>query len=105
VLKSPAPILGIEALDLMRRVEGGHFVAFDVVEVLSAVDPSQTTAALAANIAYEFMTFVALQKRAVADEPGNHEASGRAHGHTFGVRQPRGRTAPHGRYRFCSAKT
>ena len=55
-----------EALDLVRRVEGLRFVAFDVVEVLPLLDHSQTTAALAANIAYEFMTFVALQKRAAA---------------------------------------
>jgi agmatinase len=53
-------------LDLVRRVEGLRFVAFDVVEVLPLLDHSQTTAALAANIAYEFMTFVALQKRAAA---------------------------------------
>jgi agmatinase len=53
-----------EALDLVRRVEGLRFVAFDVVEVLPLLDHSQTTAALAANIAYEFITFVAMQKRA-----------------------------------------
>jgi agmatinase len=55
-----------EALDLVRRVEGLHFVAFDVVEVLPMLDHSQTTAALAANIAHEFMTFVALHKRRTA---------------------------------------
>ncbi len=55
-----------EALDLVRRIEGLNFVAFDVVEVIPMLDPSQTTAALAANIAYEFMTFVALQKRRAA---------------------------------------
>jgi agmatinase len=55
-----------EALDLVRRVEGLDFVAFDVVEVLPMLDHSQTTAALAANIVHEFMTFVALQKRRLA---------------------------------------
>jgi hypothetical protein len=34
------------------------------VEVLPLLDHSQTTAALAANIAYEFITFVAMLKRA-----------------------------------------
>jgi agmatinase len=55
-----------EALDLVRRVEGLRFVAFDVVEVLPMLDHSQTTAALAANIVHEFMTFVALAKRRLA---------------------------------------
>jgi agmatinase len=55
-----------EALDLVRRVEGLNFVAFDVVELLPALDHSQTTAAIAANIVHEFMTFVALHKRRTA---------------------------------------
>lgn len=52
-----------EALELVRRVEGLNFVGFDVVEVLPALDPTQITAALAANVAFEFLTFVALAKR------------------------------------------
>jgi agmatinase len=55
-----------EALELVRRVEGLHFVGFDVVEVLPMLDPSQITASLAANVAFEFMTFVALSKRRAA---------------------------------------
>ena len=38
-------------------------VGFDVVEVLPAYDPSQITSLLAANIAYEFISLIALGKK------------------------------------------
>jgi len=38
-------------------------IGFDVVEVLPAYDPSQITSLLAANIAYEFISLIALDKK------------------------------------------
>lgn len=43
---------------LLRGLRGAHFVAFDIVEVLPAYDPTQITALLAANVAYEMLTIV-----------------------------------------------
>jgi agmatinase len=51
-----------EAQQLIRGLQGIEFVAFDVVEVLPAYDPSQVTALLAANVAYEMLTLVAAYK-------------------------------------------
>jgi agmatinase len=52
-----------DALALVRGLAGIHFVGFDLVEVLPAFDHGQITAAAAANIVYEFITLIALQKR------------------------------------------
>jgi agmatinase len=46
----------------MRGLRGVQFVAFDIVEVLPAYDPTQITALLAANIAYEILTLVAAKR-------------------------------------------
>jgi agmatinase len=51
-----------EAQQLIRGLHGIQFVAFDVVEVLPAYDPSQVTALLAANVVYEMLTLVAAYK-------------------------------------------
>jgi agmatinase len=51
-----------EALALVRGLAGICFVAVDVVEVLPAYDPASVTALLAANIAYEFLSLLALRK-------------------------------------------
>lgn len=48
-----------EALQLLRGLQGIHFVAFDIVEVLPAYDPTHITALLAANVAYEMLTLIA----------------------------------------------
>jgi len=50
-----------EALRLVRGLEGLNLIAFDLVEVLPQYDPSQITALLAANIAYEFISLIALK--------------------------------------------
>lgn len=52
-----------DALALVRGLTGIDFVGFDLVEVLPAFDHGQITAASAANIVYEFITLIALQKR------------------------------------------
>jgi agmatinase len=50
-----------EALGLIRSLTGMRFCGFDVVEVSPPYDgPGQTTALLAANVAYEFLTLAAL---------------------------------------------
>ncbi len=53
-----------EALALIRALAGMEFCGFDVVEVSPPYDsPGQTTAILAASIAYEFLALAALARR------------------------------------------
>jgi len=52
-----------ESLELVRGLKALNWVGFDVVEVLPQYDPGQITALLAANIAYEFISLVALSKK------------------------------------------
>ena len=54
---------GSESLDLVRSLKGINFVGFDLVEVMPQQDPSQITAFLAANIMFEFISLIALQKK------------------------------------------
>ena len=51
-----------EALAIVRRLTGIDFVGFDVVEVIPAYDPVAQTATLAANLAYEMLSLVALRR-------------------------------------------
>jgi agmatinase len=52
-----------ETLSLVRDVRDLSFVAFDIVEVLPAFDPAQTTAYLAAHVGCEFASIIAVHKR------------------------------------------
>ena len=53
-----------EALDLVRALAGIEFAGFDVVEVSPPYDsPGQTTALLAAAVAYEMLALVAVARR------------------------------------------
>ena len=52
-----------EAIKLVRGLKNLNFVGFDIVEVLPAYDPSEITALLAANIVYEFISLIALNKK------------------------------------------
>jgi len=54
-----------EAIELVRGLKGLNFVGFDVVEVLPDKDPAEITALLAANIMYEFLSLIALNKKNV----------------------------------------
>ena len=54
---------GAECQELVRDLTGINFVAFDLVEVMPAYDPAGITGLLAANLAYEFMSLVALQRQ------------------------------------------
>lgn len=52
-----------EAQEFARGLAGLNVVGCDVVEVYPAYDPAQITALLAANVAHEMLTLIALQKR------------------------------------------
>ena len=52
-----------EAIDLIQGLKGLNFVGFDMVEVLPDYDTADLTALLAANIIYEFLSLIALNKK------------------------------------------
>ncbi len=54
---------GADALHMVRSLKDINFVGYDLVEVLPSFDPSQITAFLAANIVFEFVSIIALQKK------------------------------------------
>jgi len=60
-----AGVTTAEALELVRGLADVNFVAYDLVEVLPTYDHGQLTASAAANVVYEFITLIALQKRAL----------------------------------------
>jgi agmatinase len=54
-----------EALALVRALAGMRFTGFDVVEVSPTYDgPGETTALVAASVAYEFLALTAVSRRA-----------------------------------------
>jgi agmatinase len=56
----PGGLSAHDALAIVRLLTGIEFVGFDVVEVIPAYDPAGQTAFLAANLAYEMLSLVAL---------------------------------------------
>lgn len=52
-----------EALQILRKLTDISFIGFDVVEVLPSYDHGNITAALAANVMFELMCLVALNKK------------------------------------------
>ena len=52
-----------EAQEFVRGLKGLNIVGCDVVEVYPQYDPAQITALLAANVAHEFLSLIALLKR------------------------------------------
>ena len=52
-----------ETLSMLRDLKELNFVAFDIVEVSPSYDSNEITTLLAANIAFEFISILALQKR------------------------------------------
>ena len=54
---------GYEAISFVRGLNDINFVGFDMVEVMPGYDPTQITSLLAANIIYEFISLIAIQKR------------------------------------------
>ena len=55
-----------DALAIVRQLTAIDFVGFDVVEVIPAYDPAAQTAFLAANLAYEMLSLVALRRQSAA---------------------------------------
>ena len=58
----PGGLSSHDALAIVRRLTGIDFVGFDVVEVIPAYDPAGQTALLAANLAYEMLSLVAVRR-------------------------------------------
>jgi len=58
----PGGLSSHDALAIVRGLTGIDFVGFDVVEVIPAYDPAEQTAFLAANLAYEMLSLVALRR-------------------------------------------
>ncbi len=54
---------GAQCQELLRGLTGIEFVGFDLVEVMPAYDPAQTTCLLAANLVYTFISLIAWRKR------------------------------------------
>jgi agmatinase len=52
-----------EAIALIHGLKGLNFVGFDMVEVLPDYDTADLTALMAANIIYEFLSLIALNKK------------------------------------------
>lgn len=52
-----------ETLSMIRALKELNFVAFDIVEVAPSYDSNEITTLLAANIAFEFISILALQKK------------------------------------------
>ncbi len=52
-----------EAIDLIHGLKGLNFVGFDMVEVLPDYDTADITALMAANIIYEFLSLISLNKK------------------------------------------
>jgi agmatinase len=53
---------GAQCLELLRGLAGVNFVAYDLVEVMPPYDVAATTCLLAANLAYEMLSLIALAK-------------------------------------------
>ena len=52
-----------ETIELVRGLKGLNFVGFDMVEVLPNYDTADLTALMAANIIYEFLSLIAVNKK------------------------------------------
>lgn len=52
-----------QSLQLIRGLTGIDFIGFDLVEVLPMYDPADITSLLAANLVFEFISLIALQRR------------------------------------------
>ena len=55
---------------LLRGLTGINFIGFDLVEVMPAYDSANITSLLAANLIYEMIALIALQKRGLSTDLG-----------------------------------
>ena len=61
----------------MRGLRGLEFIGFDVVEVIPSYDPAAITAMLAATLAYEMISLVALHRLGRTDGAGSRTPRGK----------------------------
>ena len=54
---------GYDAISFVRELKEINFIGFDMVEVMPPYDPAHITSLLAANIIYEFISLIAIQKK------------------------------------------
>ena len=54
---------GYDAISFVRGLKEINFIGFDMVEVMPPYDPAHVTSLLAANIMYEFISLIAIQKK------------------------------------------
>ena len=54
---------GYDAISFVRGLKEVNFIGFDMVEVMPPYDPAHITSLLAANIIYEFISLIAIQKK------------------------------------------
>ena len=54
---------GYDAISFLRGLKEINFIGFDMVEVMPPYDPAHVTSLLAANIIYEFISLIAIQKK------------------------------------------
>jgi agmatinase len=59
----PGGLSAHDVLAIVRGLTGIDFVGFDIVEVIPSYDPAGQTAFLAANLAYDMLSLVALRRR------------------------------------------
>lgn len=71
----PGGLSAHDVLAILRGLTGIDFLGFDVVEVIPAYDPAGQTAFLAAALAYEMLSLVALRRR---DASGARNPAGNA---------------------------
>ena len=57
-----------QAIEMIQGLNGLDFVGFDLVEVLPDYDVAEITALLAANLVYEFLSLIALNKRNIQSD-------------------------------------
>lgn len=56
---------GYDAISFVRGLKEINFIGFDMVEVMPPYDPAHVTSLLAANIIYEFISLIAIQKKII----------------------------------------
>lgn len=61
-------LTSFQMLQLVRGLRGLNIVGFDLVEVNPAYDHGDVTSILAANLAFEFLSLLALQKRGLSTD-------------------------------------
>lgn len=61
-------LTSFQMLQLVRGLKGLNIVGFDLVEVNPAYDHSDITSILAANLAFEFLSLLALQKKGLSTD-------------------------------------